>query len=160
MFYSSLSIPHAHYNIIIIIQGTATQKRQRKNKGKENKLLQRNPPARDLHPLGTPHRLVTPHYLVTASSAGHSLGTVQCNCKLYRSVAVISLPGNLFFARPTNNFFSFSSPPFESDWGRGRPRDASSPGDASSPKGLIPRALFLGKMRIISPVSFELRPLE
>jgi hypothetical protein len=27
-------------------------------------------------------------------------------------------------------------------------------------KGLIPRALFLGEMRIISPVSFELRPLE
>ena len=26
--------------------------------------------------------------------------------------------------------------------------------------GLIPRALFLGEMRIISPVSFELRPLE
>jgi hypothetical protein len=24
-----------------------------------------------------------------------------------------------FFARPTKNFFSFSSPPFESDWGRG-----------------------------------------
>ena len=43
----------------------------------------------------------------TASSAGPSLGTVQCNCNLYRSVAVISLPGN--------NFFSFSSPPFESD---------------------------------------------
>ena len=27
-------------------------------------------------------------------------------------------------------------------------------------KGLIPRALFLGEMRIISPVSFELRLLE
>jgi hypothetical protein len=27
-------------------------------------------------------------------------------------------------------------------------------------KGLIPRALFHGEMRIISPVSFELRPLE
>jgi hypothetical protein len=27
-------------------------------------------------------------------------------------------------------------------------------------KGLIPRALFPGEMRIISPVSFELRPLE
>jgi hypothetical protein len=26
-------------------------------------------------------------------------------------------------------------------------------------KSLIPRALFLGEMRIISPVSFELRPL-
>jgi hypothetical protein len=26
--------------------------------------------------------------------------------------------------------------------------------------GLIPRPLFLGEMRIISPVSFELRPLE
>jgi hypothetical protein len=30
-----------------------------------------------------------------------------------------------FFARPTNNFFSFSSPPFESDWGRGRLNNAS-----------------------------------
>jgi hypothetical protein len=27
-------------------------------------------------------------------------------------------------------------------------------------KGMIPRALFLGEMRIILPVSFELRPLE
>jgi hypothetical protein len=27
-------------------------------------------------------------------------------------------------------------------------------------KGLIPRALLLGEMRIISPVSFELRLLE
>jgi hypothetical protein len=27
--------------------------------------------------------------IITASSAGPSLGTVQCNCKLYRSVAVI-----------------------------------------------------------------------
>jgi hypothetical protein len=27
-------------------------------------------------------------------------------------------------------------------------------------EGLIPRALFLGEMRIISPVSFELRLLE
>ena len=27
-------------------------------------------------------------------------------------------------------------------------------------KGLIPQALFLGEMRNISPVSFELRPLE
>jgi hypothetical protein len=27
-------------------------------------------------------------------------------------------------------------------------------------KGLIPRALFHGEMRNISPVSFELRPLE
>ena len=32
-----------------------------------------------------------------ASSAGPSLGTVQCNCKLYRSVAVISLPGNAWW---------------------------------------------------------------
>ena len=31
-----------------------------------------------------------------ASSAGPSLGTVQCNCNLYRSVAVISLPGNAY----------------------------------------------------------------
>ena len=29
-----------------------------------------------------------------------------------------------------------------------------------SSKGLIPRAVFLGEMRIISPVSFELRLLE
>jgi hypothetical protein len=30
----------------------------------------------------------------------------------------------------------------------------------ASSKGLIPRALFVGERRIISPVSFELRPLE
>jgi hypothetical protein len=35
-------------------------------------------------------------------------------------VASLSFAFPLFFARPTNNFFSFSSPPFESDWGRGR----------------------------------------
>jgi hypothetical protein len=33
----------------------------------------------------------------TASSAGPSLGTVQCNCNLYRPVAVISLPGNAWW---------------------------------------------------------------
>jgi hypothetical protein len=31
---------------------------------------------------------------------------------------------------------------------------------ASDPKALIPRALFVSEMRNISPVSFELRPLE
>ena len=40
-----------------------------------------------------PHAVIT-SWQVPASSAGPSLGTVQCNCKLYRSVAVISLPGN------------------------------------------------------------------
>jgi hypothetical protein len=39
-------------------------------------------------------------------------------------VASLSFAFPLFSARPTNNFFSFSSPPFESDWGRGRASDA------------------------------------
>jgi hypothetical protein len=38
--------------------------------------------------------------------------------------------------------------------------DTISPSWNQAFKGLIPRALFLGEMRIISPVSFELRPLE
>jgi hypothetical protein len=50
---------------------------------------------------------------IHASSAGPSLDTVQCN--LYRSVAVISC-----WAMHERNFFLFSSPPFESDWGRGK----------------------------------------
>jgi hypothetical protein len=36
----------------------------------------------------------------------------------------------------------------------------ASTANCETAKGLIPRALFLGEMRIISPVSFELRPLE
>ena len=52
------------------------------------------------------------------ASAGPSLDTVQCNCNIYRSVAVISClamhDGSL--RAQQRNCFSFSSPPFESDW--------------------------------------------
>jgi hypothetical protein len=52
--------------------------------------------------------------IISASSAGPSLGTVQCNCKLYRSVAVISLPGNAWWDIAQQRIFSrFPLPPFK-----------------------------------------------